>query len=104
MTRPRPCAIIGKRLSRLDPAFALKLAELLSRVVVNDREIHHINDHALPTITTDWPELLSIVWRGDISSWENKIALALPHLRQLLTQLWFCKLACVLFLCAPPFG
>ena|ERR1700730_5592348 len=31
------------------PAFAQKLAELLPRIVANDREIEYINGHALPS-------------------------------------------------------
>ena len=39
---------LAKELADLYPAFAQKLAELLARVVVNDREIDYINNHALP--------------------------------------------------------
>ena len=39
---------LAKELADLYPAFAQKLAELLARVVINDREIDYINNHALP--------------------------------------------------------
>ena len=39
---------LADELADLYPAFAQKLAELLVRVTVNDREIDRINDHALP--------------------------------------------------------
>ena len=39
---------LAKELADLYPAFAQKLVELLVRVVVNDREIDYINNHALP--------------------------------------------------------
>ena len=39
---------LAKELADLYPAFAQKLVELLVRVVINDREIDYINNHALP--------------------------------------------------------
>jgi hypothetical protein len=39
---------LAKELADLYPAFAQKLAELLARVVISDREIDYINNHALP--------------------------------------------------------
>jgi chromosome segregation ATPase len=39
---------LAKELADLYPAFAEKLAELLVRVVINDRELDYINNHALP--------------------------------------------------------
>ena len=39
---------LANELADLYPAFAQKLVELLARVVLNDREIDHINNHALP--------------------------------------------------------
>ena len=39
---------MAKELADLYPAFAQKLAELLSRIAANDREIEYINGHALP--------------------------------------------------------
>ena len=39
---------LAKELADLYPAFAQKLVELLVRVAVSDREIDHINTHALP--------------------------------------------------------
>ena len=40
---------LATELADLYPAFAQKLAELLVRVVINDREIEYINGHALPS-------------------------------------------------------
>ena len=39
---------LAKELADLYPAFAQKLAELLGRVVINDRELDYINNQALP--------------------------------------------------------
>ena len=39
---------LAKELADLYPAFAEKLAELLVRVVINDRELDYINNQALP--------------------------------------------------------
>ena len=39
---------LAKELADLYPVFAQKLAELLVRVVINDRELDYINNHALP--------------------------------------------------------
>jgi hypothetical protein len=39
---------LAKELADFYPAFAEKLAELLARVAINDREIDRINTHALP--------------------------------------------------------
>ena len=39
---------LAKELADFYPVFAEKLAELLARVVVNDREIDYINNRALP--------------------------------------------------------
>jgi hypothetical protein len=39
---------LAKEVADLYPAFAQKLAELLVRVVINDREVDYINNHALP--------------------------------------------------------
>jgi hypothetical protein len=39
---------LAAELADLYPAFAQKLAELFARVAANDREIEHINKHALP--------------------------------------------------------
>ncbi len=39
---------LANELADLYPAFAQKLVELLVRVVINDREIDYINNHALP--------------------------------------------------------
>jgi hypothetical protein len=39
---------LAKELADLYPAFAQKLVELLVRVVINDRELDYINNHALP--------------------------------------------------------
>jgi hypothetical protein len=39
---------LAKELADVYPAFAQKLAELLPRIVANDREIEYINCHALP--------------------------------------------------------
>jgi hypothetical protein len=49
MTRPRLCGMVWQELADLYPAFAQKLADLLSRVVINDREIDYINNRALPS-------------------------------------------------------
>ena len=40
---------LASELADLYPAFAQKLVELLARVVINDREIDYINNHALPS-------------------------------------------------------
>ena len=39
---------LANELADLYPAFAQKLVELLERIAANDREIDHINTHALP--------------------------------------------------------
>ena len=39
---------LAKELADLYPAFARRIGELLERVVVNDRELDYINNHALP--------------------------------------------------------
>ena len=39
---------LADELADLYPAFAQKLVELLVRVVINDRELDYINNHALP--------------------------------------------------------
>ena len=37
---------LAKELTDIYPGFAQKLVDLLSRVVINDREIDYINNHA----------------------------------------------------------
>jgi hypothetical protein len=39
---------LARELADLYPAFAQKLSDLLVRVVINDRELDYINNHALP--------------------------------------------------------